>query len=143
MHNLMIILLQWANLCGSYLVEARWFSRGHKPTLKEYLGNAWTSVGGPAAIVHAYLLQAEECNLTEHSLINCLKDGYEIIYWSSLIARLSNDLGTSMVTFLTNSISFFLKKKSCLIIYNYCCLHLYIYRLRLREGTWKNLFSAA
>ncbi|KAH9792996.1 tricyclene synthase [Citrus sinensis] len=87
---------EWANLCGSYLVEARWFSRGHKPTLKEYLGNAWTSVGGPAAIVHAYLLQAEECNLTEHSLINCLKDGYEIIYWSSLIARLSNDLGTSM-----------------------------------------------
>lgn len=87
---------EWANLCGSYLVEARWFSRGHKPTLNEYLENAWTSVGGPAAIVHAYLLQAKGCNLTKHSLINCLKDGSEIIYWASLITRLSNDLGTSM-----------------------------------------------
>lgn len=88
---------EWANLCGSYLVEARWFSRGHKPTLNEYLENARTSVGGPAAIVHALLLPAEGCNLTKHSLINCLKDGSEIIYWSSLITRLSNDLGTSMV----------------------------------------------
>ncbi|KAH9658869.1 tricyclene synthase [Citrus sinensis] len=88
---------EWANLCGSYLVEARWFSGGHKPTLNEYLENAWTSVAGPAAIVHACLLPPKECKLTKHSLINCLKDGYEVIYWSSQITRLSNDLGTSKV----------------------------------------------
>ncbi|KAF9616465.1 hypothetical protein IFM89_029762 [Coptis chinensis] len=39
------IVKEWISLCKSYLVEARWFYNGYTPTLEEYLGNAWTSVG--------------------------------------------------------------------------------------------------
>ncbi|XWS39484.1 hypothetical protein CRYUN_Cryun18bG0058700 [Craigia yunnanensis] len=84
---------EWKKLCQSYLTEARWFYNGYKPALEEYLGNAWISVGGPAAIVHAYILQAG--SMTEKSLDHCFKHGRELIYWSSLITRLSDDLGTS------------------------------------------------
>ncbi|KAJ0053895.1 hypothetical protein Pint_02094 [Pistacia integerrima] len=56
--------------------------------------NAWTSIGGPPAIGHAHLLQLQGGDLKK-STLNCLKGGYELIYWSSLITRLSNDLGTS------------------------------------------------
>ncbi|KAK3184303.1 hypothetical protein Dsin_031589 [Dipteronia sinensis] len=88
------IRTEWTNLCGSYMVEARWFSRGYTPTVKEYLENSWITVGGPAAIVHAYLLQLQGCNLTNNSL-DCLKLGSDLIYWSSIITRLADDLGTS------------------------------------------------
>ncbi|KAA8526468.1 hypothetical protein F0562_008329 [Nyssa sinensis] len=83
---------EWLNLCRSYLVEARWFYNGYKPTLDEYLENASTSVGGPAAIVHAYFLLGHP--ITEGSL-DSFKLDRETIYWSSLITRLSDDLGTS------------------------------------------------
>ncbi|KAL5797769.1 hypothetical protein ACOSQ2_002589 [Xanthoceras sorbifolium] len=88
------IRTEWTNLCSSYMVEARWFSRGYTPTVKEYLENAWISVGGPAAVVHAHLLQLQGCKLTNNSL-DGLKDGSELIYWSALITRLCDDLGTS------------------------------------------------
>lgn len=90
-----LCLLQWKKLCASYLTEARWFYNGHTPVLEEYLENAWISVGGPAAIVHAYILQAG--SMTEKSLDYCFKQGGELIYWSSLITRLADDLGTSKV----------------------------------------------
>ncbi|XVF66946.1 hypothetical protein PTKIN_Ptkin10aG0080800 [Pterospermum kingtungense] len=85
--------MKWRRLCESYLTEARWFHNGYTPTLEEYLENAWISVGGPAAIVHAYILQADA--ITEKSLDHCFKHGCLLIYWSSLITRLSDDLGTS------------------------------------------------
>ncbi|KAG2712282.1 hypothetical protein I3760_04G117800 [Carya illinoinensis] len=84
----------WANLCGSYLVEAQWFSCGYTPTLDAYLENAWISVGGPAAIVHAYVLLG--CSTLTKESLDCLQHGSgRLIYWSSLITRLSDDLGTS------------------------------------------------
>lgn len=89
-------VLQWVNLCKSYLVEARWFYRGYTPTLQEYLDNAWTSVGGPGALLHAYLLQGLGSHLTKTSP-ESFKHGSEIVYWSSLMTRLSDDLGTSKV----------------------------------------------
>ncbi|KAJ9176955.1 hypothetical protein P3X46_012213 [Hevea brasiliensis] len=82
---------EWIKLCGSYLVEARWFARGYVPTLEEYLENAWISVGGHEAIVHASTLLGH--TLSKDSL-GCLKHGFKLIYWSSLITRLSDDLGT-------------------------------------------------
>lgn len=83
---------QWENLCGSYLVEARWFYGGFIPTLDEYLKNAFKSVGGPPAIAHALLLLGSP--LTKTSL-DSFKASSDLIYWSSLITRLSDDLGTS------------------------------------------------
>ncbi|XP_062151834.1 probable terpene synthase 9 [Alnus glutinosa] len=82
----------WSNLCRSHLTEARWFSTGYTPTVDEYLENALISVGGPAAIVHAYVLLG--CTTSKEAL-DCFKHDSEPIYWASLITRLSNDLGTS------------------------------------------------
>lgn len=85
---------EWANLCGSYLVEARWFSNKYSPTLSEYLENARTSIGSPAALAHACMLLGSP--IAQSSLMDCLKHGSDnqLIYWSSLITRLSDDLGT-------------------------------------------------
>ncbi|XP_042511107.1 probable terpene synthase 9 [Macadamia integrifolia] len=85
---------EWARLCRAYLVEAKWFHKGYTPGLEEYLANAWISVGGPIAMVHAYLLQLEGHNLPNGSL-DCLNNGSELVYWSSIITRLTDDLGTS------------------------------------------------
>eukprot|EP00258_Populus_trichocarpa_P045049 XP_024461068.1 probable terpene synthase 9 isoform X2 [Populus trichocarpa] len=84
---------EWANLCGSYLVEARWFSNKYSPTLSEYLENARTSIGSPAALAHACMLLGSP--VAQRSLMDCFKHGSDqLIYWSSLITRLSDDLGT-------------------------------------------------
>ncbi|XP_058220235.1 probable terpene synthase 9 [Rhododendron vialii] len=83
---------EWANLCGAYLVEARRFYSGFTPTLEEYLKNAWKSVGGPAAIAHAYLLLGSPITKTS---LDSFKASSELIYWSSIITRLRDDLGTS------------------------------------------------
>nr|WDY79047.1 linalool/nerolidol synthase [Actinidia chinensis] len=82
----------WGNLCRSYLVEARWFYGGYTATLDEYLQNAWVSVGGPGAIAHACLLLGPPITKTS---LDSIKTSSEPIYWSSLITRLSDDLGTS------------------------------------------------
>ncbi|PSS16026.1 Terpene synthase [Actinidia chinensis var. chinensis] len=81
----------WGNLCTSYLVEARWFYSGYTPTLDEYLQNAWISVGGPGGMAHAYLLLGSP--ITKTSLAS-IQASSEPVYWSSLIARLCDDLGT-------------------------------------------------
>ncbi|PQP91530.1 putative terpene synthase 9 [Prunus yedoensis var. nudiflora] len=50
--------------------------------------------GWSGALLHAYLLQGIGCHLTKTSL-ESFKHGSEIVYWSSLMTRLSDDLGTS------------------------------------------------
>nr|WBW04262.1 terpene synthase [Ficus altissima] len=84
---------EWINLCRSYLVEARWFYSGYTPTVEEYLETASISVGGHAGIVHACILGLDH-TITKSSL-DCFNHGAKLIQWSSLITRLSDDLGTS------------------------------------------------
>ncbi|KAK9924601.1 hypothetical protein M0R45_032964 [Rubus argutus] len=93
LNTLPYIKKEWENLCQSYMVEARWFYSGYTPTLEEYLTNAWTSVGGPGAMLHAYLL-TQGSQLTNASL-ESFNHGSQLIYWASLMTRLSDDLGTS------------------------------------------------
>ena len=75
-------------------MEAQWFYNGYKPSIDEYLGNAWTSVGGPTALVHAYFLIG--C-AAKGNLNNFLHHASHLFYWSSIITRLRDDLGTSSV----------------------------------------------
>ncbi|KAL6136840.1 hypothetical protein ACLB2K_062135 [Fragaria x ananassa] len=93
LNTLPYIKNEWINLCKAYIVEARWFYGGYTPTLEEYLKNAWTSVGGPGAMLHAYLL-TRGSQLTEASL-ESFNHGSQMIYWASIITRLTDDLGTS------------------------------------------------
>ncbi|PRQ52883.1 putative (E)-beta-ocimene synthase [Rosa chinensis] len=59
-------VLQWENLCKSYMIEARWFYSRYTPTLEEYLENAWTSAenerGDVAKSVQCYM---EEKGISE------------------------------------------------------------------------------
>ncbi|KAL6136842.1 hypothetical protein ACLB2K_062137 [Fragaria x ananassa] len=92
LNTLPCIKNEWINLCKAYMVEARWFYGGYTPTLEEYLKNAWTSVGGPGAVLHAYLL-IQGSQLTEASL-ESFNHGSQLIYRASIITRLTDDLGT-------------------------------------------------
>ncbi|KAJ4703837.1 Terpene synthase [Melia azedarach] len=44
----------WADLCKSYLLEAKWFNNRYTPTFEEYIENAWISISAPVILVHAY-----------------------------------------------------------------------------------------
>ncbi|KAM7524584.1 hypothetical protein LguiA_014486 [Lonicera macranthoides] len=83
----------WADLCKSYLLEAKWYYSGYTPTLEEYMDNAWISISAPVILVHAHFFLTNR--LTADSL-ECLKKYPDIIRWSSVILRLTNDLGTSI-----------------------------------------------
>lgn len=78
-------------------MEARWFYGGYTPTVEEYFENACISVGGRAGIVHACILLLDQFSISESSLDCVINHGSKLIYWSSLITRLSDDLGTSKV----------------------------------------------
>ncbi|KAG5224360.1 terpene synthase [Salix suchowensis] len=82
----------WADLCKSYLLEAKWYYSGYTPSLQEYLDNAWVSISAPVILVHAYFYvsspAAEEAS-------HFMEEYPDIIRWSSMILRLADDLGTS------------------------------------------------
>ncbi|XVF58710.1 hypothetical protein PTKIN_Ptkin07bG0087900 [Pterospermum kingtungense] len=82
----------WTNLCKSYLLEAKWYYNGYKPTLPEYMDNAWISISGSVMLGHAYLVTDE---ISKEGLQSFEEYGPNIIRWSSMIVRLADDLGTS------------------------------------------------
>ncbi|PIA33957.1 hypothetical protein AQUCO_03900078v1 [Aquilegia coerulea] len=69
-----------------------WLHAGYTPTLKEYLENAVVSIGGPFVLVSAYLLTAGK--ITKEAL-DYIESMPSLIYNSSMLTRLANDLGTS------------------------------------------------
>ncbi|XP_048233291.1 terpene synthase 10-like isoform X2 [Ricinus communis] len=82
----------WADLCKSYLVEAKWYYSGYTPTMQEYMDNAWISISAPVILVHAYFLEGSPAS---NEALKSLKEYPDIIRWSSMILRFANDLGTS------------------------------------------------
>ena len=96
LYFVVICKLQWAILCKAHITEARWFYGGHTPTFDEYIKNGWISIGSLGGLV---LLCFVEANSIVDQFPHCLKDYSQLFYWSSLITRLSDDLGTSKVTY--------------------------------------------
>ena len=90
---------QWTDLCKSYLVEAQWYHRGHIPTLNEYLDNACVSISGPVALMHVHFLTSVSSIKEIH---HCIERSENIVRYVSLIFRLTDDLGTSLVRRLIN-----------------------------------------
>ncbi|KAL4595817.1 hypothetical protein ACB092_12G119100 [Castanea dentata] len=82
----------WADICRSYLLEAKWYHSGYTPSLQEYIENAWISISAPTILVHAYFFVTNP--ITKEAL-DCLEEYPNIIRWSSMILRLADDLGTS------------------------------------------------
>ncbi|KAI3437326.1 uncharacterized protein J3R85_005459, partial [Psidium guajava] len=82
----------WADFCKALLTEAKWDNTGHRPSLEEYLSNAWTSSSGPLIMSHAYYFVGHKKLEDVGDLLQSNKD---LIYNVSIIIRLCNDLGTS------------------------------------------------
>ncbi|KAF5442391.1 hypothetical protein F2P56_035054 [Juglans regia] len=80
------------DLCRSFMLEAKWFYTGYKPSFQEYIENAWISIAAPVVLVHAYFLVT---NPITTEALECLEGYPDIIRWSSLLVRLTDDLGTS------------------------------------------------
>ncbi|KAK7243785.1 hypothetical protein RIF29_38597 [Crotalaria pallida] len=81
----------WADLCKTYLTEAKWYHSGYMPSLEEYMENAWISITGPALFTHAYFLIPY--SLKTEDLVY-LEEYSDLIRFSSIIFRLANDVGT-------------------------------------------------
>lgn len=86
--------MQWAEFCKALLVEAKWDSEGYTPTFCEYLDNGWKSSGGPVLSLHVLFGLAQDLSQVN----DFLENEQVLVYYSSLIIRLCNDLETSTVS---------------------------------------------
>ncbi|TYG52592.1 hypothetical protein ES288_D09G040400v1 [Gossypium darwinii] len=91
-HTIPFLKKAWAELCKSYLVEAKWYYSGYIPTFKEYIDNAWISISAPVILSHVFF----SSNITKKECLEYWKDDSNLIYGSSMILRLADDLGTSV-----------------------------------------------
>ncbi|KAI7980749.1 hypothetical protein LOK49_Contig111G00009 [Camellia lanceoleosa] len=82
----------WADLCKAFLVEAKWCFNKETPTFAAYLENAWRLVSRVVILVHAYFLMTK--TITKEAL-DSLQAYHSLLECSSIIFRLTNDLGTS------------------------------------------------
>ncbi|KAJ7981351.1 Terpene synthase [Quillaja saponaria] len=82
----------WADLCKSFLQEAKWSYSKFTPTFAEYLENAWLSSSGGLFLVHAYFLLG--LNVSNQELY-ALNNYHDLLRLPSTIFRLCNDLATS------------------------------------------------
>ncbi|KAM4076882.1 hypothetical protein ACJW30_12G098300 [Castanea mollissima] len=82
----------WAELCRTYLLEAKWYHNGCTPSLQEYIENEWISISGPNLMAQAYFCVT---NPITSEALDCLEEYPNMIRWSALILRLADDLGTS------------------------------------------------
>lgn len=87
------LILQWTGFCKALFVEAKWYNKGYSPSLKEYLSHALISSGA----IHSML----SVGSTDWKMINLLGKDEDLVYNISIITRLYNDLGTSMVIFFS------------------------------------------
>ncbi|CAM8991640.1 unnamed protein product [Rhodiola kirilowii] len=82
----------WEILSSAYLKEARWFHGGYKPTLEEYMSNAWISVAIPLCYLHGHIFDSTPSAGNQEKY---LETNPEIVKWAFTIIRLADDLGTS------------------------------------------------
>nr|ANO43013.1 terpene synthase 24 [Tripterygium wilfordii] len=91
-HNIIPCIKRvWGDLSRTYILEAKWFYSGYKPTLEEYLKNGWVSITAPAILIHAYLVSSP----LSKEVLESLPEYPDIIRHPSMIVRLADDLGTS------------------------------------------------
>ncbi|GLT65719.1 hypothetical protein SLA2020_381330 [Shorea laevis] len=82
----------WADLCKTFLQEAKWVYNKDIPTFKDYLDNAWLSVSGAIALVHSYFFLNQKFT---NQALEGLQKYHDLLRWPSVIFRLCNDLSTS------------------------------------------------
>nr|XP_009589999.1 (-)-camphene/tricyclene synthase, chloroplastic-like [Nicotiana tomentosiformis] len=132
------LIKSWADLCKSYLQEARWYYNGYTPTLEEYMDNAWISVAVPMVLVHVFPLAT---NPVIKEAFESLSKYPDIIRWSAIIFRFADDLGISSEELrrgdVPKSIQCYMNEKGA--SEEEAREHI---RLRIKE-TWKLLINTA
>ena len=87
-------IMQWTDLFEAYLVEAKWYHSGYKPSLSEYLDRAWLSISGAVLLTHLYFVKP---NSVKEEDLQCLMACPNILRHSATILRLADDMATSSV----------------------------------------------
>ncbi|KAL7001538.1 lysase, partial [Sarracenia purpurea var. burkii] len=85
----------WADLCNSFLVEAKWYYNEYTPSFEEYMNNAWISISTPVMLAHVNVICTSP---TTKEDLESIEKYHNLIRWSSIIFRLANDLVTSAVS---------------------------------------------
>ncbi|KAD4384385.1 hypothetical protein E3N88_24553 [Mikania micrantha] len=83
---------EWADLCKSYLVEARWYHSRHTPTLTDYLNNACVTIGCPLTFMH---IKISTSITSTQEILQWFQQSENIGHYTALIVRLADDLATS------------------------------------------------
>ncbi|WOG94620.1 hypothetical protein DCAR_0313916 [Daucus carota subsp. sativus] len=79
-------------LMKCYLVEARWYHAGYKPTLEEYLENGKVSIAMPIVMILSYICSANPIKKEE---LEFLEDMPDMLNLSGKLCRIIDDYGTS------------------------------------------------
>ena len=88
--------MQWAELCDAFLVEGKWFAKGHLPTTEEYLKNGIVSSGVYVVYVTLFSLLGEAIN--DHKNMHLLSKSHpQIVHFTGTLLRLWDDLGSAKV----------------------------------------------
>ncbi|CAN1139233.1 Alpha-terpineol synthase, chloroplastic [Linum perenne] len=91
-NSLPYIKQSWADLCHSYLEEAKCYHSRRDQTLDQYLNVAWKSVACAIVLIQGYLSMPDE-TLTNETLDLIFKA--DLTRLTSIIVRLINDLASS------------------------------------------------
>ncbi|KAF2616662.1 hypothetical protein F2Q68_00042018 [Brassica cretica] len=83
----------WGDLCKAYLVEAKWHKKKHKPSVEEYMQNAWISISAPTLLAHFYCVFSDK--ISSQVLETLSRHQQHVVRCSAIVLRLANDLGTS------------------------------------------------
>ncbi|XP_051125721.1 trans-alpha-bergamotene synthase-like isoform X2 [Andrographis paniculata] len=83
----------WAEMSESFNVEARWYHKRHFPSVDEYLNLGWISAPGPLVLLYAYLSVVHP--IDDDKELAYLQQYPGIIFWPSMVLRLTNDLATA------------------------------------------------
>lgn len=82
----------WIDLVKNYLVEARWYHSGYKPTLEEFLENGKVSIALPSVTIQSYICSA---NPIKKEALEFLEGMPDILHSSGVLCRIVDDYGTS------------------------------------------------
>ncbi|KFK22267.1 hypothetical protein AALP_AAs66747U002400 [Arabis alpina] len=81
----------WADLCKTFLKEAKWYKSGYKPNLEEYMQNGWISSSVPTILLHLFCLFSDQTL----DVVVSYQYHHPVVRSSATILRLANDLATS------------------------------------------------
>ncbi|KAG7542585.1 Terpene synthase N-terminal domain [Arabidopsis thaliana x Arabidopsis arenosa] len=79
----------WADMCTTFLKEAKWYKSGYKPNFEEYMQNGWISSSVPTILLHLF------CLFSDQALDILVSYNHSVVRSSATILRLANDLATS------------------------------------------------